>query len=133
MKLLDELKKQRKDSDPFIFSINKRRMQEAITDAAELAEIQVETETKLKLEKRDKNGNLAKAAKKRKWHEIHAHVFRRFWMAQMDTAGITNEKLLDYQLGHAIYAGGTYHAGIFTPDKIIAAIKQADKQLRVLP
>jgi len=137
MKLLDELKAKQKASeradDPFIFSINKRRMQEAITDAAELAGIQVETETRLPLEKRDKNGKIVKASKKRKWHEIHAHVFRRFWINQMDTAGVRNEKLLEYQLGHSIYAGGTYHAGIFTPDKIVAAIDQADKQLRVLP
>ncbi len=132
MKLLDELKKQRKDkSDPYIFTINKRRMQEAIVDAADRAGIQTQVTRKLKVEKRDKNGKLVKS-KMRKWNSIHAHVFRRFWMAQMDKAGIKNKDLLHFQLGHNIkYL--TYERGWFVNDKIIEAIKQADTHLRVLP
>lgn len=134
MKLLDELEARQKASarsnDPFIWSMNKRRMQEAVSEAAEKAGIQVETERKLKVEEKDRKGK--KIIKKRKWHQIHAHVFRRFWMDRMDTAGITQEKLLDYQLGHDI-RDSTYRHGYFTDKKIIKAMKQADKELRVLP
>ena len=122
MRLLDKLKERRKVNDPFIWTMDKRRMQEAVSNAAKDAGIQKFQVRTLKV----------KGKKKRKWSEIHAHVFRRFWMAQMDTAGIKNEKLLDFQLGHAI-KDSTYRHGWFVDEKIVEAIKKADEQLRVLP
>jgi integrase len=124
MKLLDELKAQRKaKDDDFIWTIDKRRMQEAIFDAAKDAGIQKEKIRTLKPKK---------GKKKWKRYEIHPHVFRRYWMERMDKAGIKNKDLLHFQLGHDIkYL--TYEHGWFEDEKIIAAINQADKYLRVLP
>jgi integrase len=128
MKILDELKEQRKDDDPFIFKLDKRRMQEAITDAAEGTGIQVEIERKLKVVKKDKKGK--KTTKKRKWHEIHAHVFRRFFMHALRQAGIQDRDLMNSLIGHRIQAQGTYD--VFPPKDIVKVLVKADKQLKVL-
>lgn len=120
MKILDELKKSRTDDDPYIFRIDKRRMQEAITDAAEATGIQVEIERKLKVGK-----------KHRKWHEIHAHVFRRFFMHALRQAGIQDKDLMNSLIGHKVPAQGTYD--VFPPQDIVKVLVKADKQLKVLP
>jgi hypothetical protein len=58
-------------------------------------------------------------------------VFRRYWVARMDDAKVTNTYLIDYQLGHLI-PSETYYEGMFTDEKIVEAIKQADEHLRIL-
>jgi integrase len=82
-----------------------------------------------------KDAGIQKACTRRtgdEWHVVHAHVFRRYWVARMDDAKVTNNYLIDYQLGHLIPAE-TYYEGMFTDEKIVEAIIQADKWLRVLP
>jgi hypothetical protein len=52
----------------------------------------------------------------------------------MDEANkrVPSQKLLDYQMGHKL-RDQTYWEGMLTPERIVAAFKRADKQLRVLP
>jgi integrase len=116
MSLLDEIRQQREDKNGFIWTLIVRRMQELISDAAKVAGIQKATTRRTGDE----------------WHDVHAHVFRRYWVARMDDAKVTNNYLIDYQLGHLIPSDGTYYHGMFTDEKIIEAIKQADEHLRVL-
>lgn len=135
MKLVDELKAQRKaKDDDFIWTMNvktmnmntkKRRMQEAVSDAAKDAGIQRFQVRTLKI----------KGKKKFKWSDIHAHAFRRFWVDRMYAAKALspdfNDKLREHQLGHSLEAI-SYYWGMISDKKIIKAIKQADKELRVL-
>src|SRR5207245_3085600 len=44
-------------------------------------------------------------------HEIHPHVFRRFWKLQMRKGGVVDSDLLDYMMGHhnlRLMHGGSY-------------------------
>jgi integrase len=115
MRLLDEIRQQREDKNGFIWNLIVRRMQELISRAAKDAGIQKAKTTRTGGE----------------WHDVHAHVFRRYWVARMDDAKVTNNYLIDYQLGHLI-PSETYYHGMFTDEKIVEAIKQADEHLRVL-
>jgi integrase len=134
MKILDELKAQRKGNDPYVFSLGLRGMQRAVMRAAKAAGIQVEfAKREVNVEKRV-NGKTIKVTRTMRSHEIHAHAFRRYWVERMDTGRKrwAGQKLLDYQLGHKL-PDQTYWEGMLTPAKIVAAFVKADKHLRVLP
>jgi integrase len=138
MKLIDEIKTQRKaKNDDLVWTMNSsgrymkrisrvRRMQEAVSYAAKDAGIQGFQVRKLKI----------RGKKKFKWSDVHAHTFRRFWVDQMYAAKVLspdfNDKLRENQLGHRLEAI-TYYWGMISDEKIVNAIEQAEKQLRVLP
>lgn len=123
--LFDKLEQERKTNDPFVFSMSKRNMQTIIDLAAKNSGIQKTIPRKLL----DPDGKLLDY----EWHVIHPHVFRRFWMDRMGEAGLENETVFDYLIGHKVKYGGTYNAGWFKDEKLLEIYKKAEPFLRVLP
>jgi len=117
MRLLDRMRANADDKEGRIWLMGVRQMENAVTNAAKRAGIQKSKPTRIP---------------GRNKFEIHPHVFRRVWMARMDDAEVTREYIRDYQIGHTIRSK-TYYWGTFTDDKIIEAMKKADRHLRVLP
>jgi len=113
MSLLDNMRKGR---DDWIWQFNKRNMQYIIPKAAESAGIQRKTET---------------GRKDRDWHEVHAHVCRRFLKHQLRLGGVQDRDLLEYLIGHKVPSHGTYD--VFPPEIILEAYHKAEWYLRVLP
>jgi len=66
-------------------------------------------------------------------HEIHPHMFRRWWKFQMRKAGVTDAPLLEYMIGQkdrwALH-GGNYD--VFDPDYIRREYARAEPFLTVL-
>lgn len=83
MKLLRQIRIGQEDR---VFVIHPRHMQEIIEDVALKADIQEPIPRRL-------NG--------RKWHEVHADVFRSYWKGRMHKAGLEND-LLDYLMGQKV-------------------------------
>jgi integrase len=115
MRFIDRVRAKADDKEGWIWQMGIRQMEQAISGAAKRAGIQKATPTRIR---------------GRDWHEVHPHVFRRFWMARMDDAGVTKEYIRDYQIGHTVQSK-TYYWGTFTDEKILKAMKKADKYLRV--
>ena len=65
-------------------------------------------------------------------HEIHPHIFRRWWKFQMRKAGVVDSDLLEYMMGHhnlRLRHGGSYDE--FDPDYIRKEYSKAEPFLTV--
>lgn len=65
-------------------------------------------------------------------HEIHPHIFRRWWKFQMRKAGVVDSDLLEYMMGHhnlRLRHGGSYDE--FDPDYIRKEYCKAEPFLSV--
>ncbi len=65
-------------------------------------------------------------------HEIHPHIFRRWWKFQMRKAGVVDSDLLEYMIGHQdlrLRHGGNYDE--FEPDYIRKEYAKAEPYLTV--
>ena len=66
-------------------------------------------------------------------HEIHPHMFRRWWKFQMRKAGVTDVALLEHMMGQkdrGLLHGGTYD--VFDPEYIKKEYVRAEPLLTVL-
>lgn len=123
MQLLDEVPAK----NGWLLNLSERQIGRRVDELA--TEIGIQKEILTKIEQRF-------------WHEIHPHVFRRYWKNQM-REGLRKAKVsdaiihdlsvvLDYMMGHKVPFGGTYDAGSFQPTKLLELYKQAESELRVL-
>jgi len=115
----------REDGSDWVFPIGKRQMQAIISEAAEKAGIQRAVPRKLAI--KDNEGNVLR---QRKWHEVHHHIFRAYFKSRMRKAGVVDNELLNYILGHKPAYGGTYDR--FSEPEILEAYVKAEQYLKLL-
>ncbi len=66
-------------------------------------------------------------------HEVHPHIFRRWWKSRMRKARVTDSELLNYMIGHRpgfLRYGGAYDQ--FDPDYIRREYSKAEPLLTVM-
>ena len=94
-----------------------------------VSEIVLESAIKAGIQVKRLIGTMINGKQKVKY-EVHAHVFRRFWKKQLKRAGITDNDLLDFMMGHTLSFGGAYDR--FDADYIRNEYAKAEPYLTVM-
>jgi len=67
----------------------------------------------------------------RRWAQVHTHGFRRYFKHRMREAGVQDEALLDFMIGHRVPYDGAYD--VFTPEYIRRETAKAEPYLSLVP
>jgi integrase len=75
--------------------------------------------------------NVGTTNRGKKRYEVHPHIFRRYWKSRMRKAGVTDNALLDFMMGHKLDYEGAYDK--FSAEDTREAYKQAEPFLSLHP